>query len=275
MTIHSCYRDLSVAIGKGPQFLKNFLDGGTTWNENYETDDGQYRLSEDASIIKTLDDGDARSVVFGAPDGGAEEKYPGYFSNFLNGDTECRLGAIQCCYTASRSADKVLEDNNAEMCAHDMTLSAKSNHIKSRSYTVYKTKSTDDTYCSGFAWEEDTFSDAVKFNTLFHMAMKDNLFDNGRVRNIPGAPLCGCAEQMPIITNAACTKANEGYAIDSSGAVGVSISWEDCGTDLLDHYVNLSSRGEVEKFFMKGKIVGDGQCDKAIDRFMNDRMLVH
>ena len=45
--------DLSDAIGKGPQFLKNFLDGGTTWNDNYEAN-GKYVLSEDVSIIPKL-----------------------------------------------------------------------------------------------------------------------------------------------------------------------------------------------------------------------------
>lgn len=271
---HDEFRDLSVAVGKGPQFLKNFLDGGTTWNDNYDTADGQYSLETDAAIIDVLDASTARNVVFSTPDGGTSAHYPYYFSNFYNEDHECRLGAIECCYTASRKDATV--DDNAEMCALDMSLAAQSNHIKSKSYTIFNTKSTDDTYCSGFAWEEGTFGDAVKYNTLFHMAMKENLYNKGRVKNIPGAPLCGCAEQMPIITNAACTRATEGYVIDSSGAVSVSIGWDDCdGKDLLDYYDNLPGRGDTEKFFMKSKIVGEGKCEEAIDNFMNDHMLIH
>ena len=273
------FRDFSVAIGMGPQFLKNFLDGGTTWNDHYEytTSDGvtKYSLGIDAAIIKSEYEAHTKTTVYGAPDGGAEEEYPGYFSNFHNDGEECRMGVIQCCYTGNRIKDFV---GNADMCAHDMTLSAKSNHISAKSYTIFDTDSTNEekeSYCTGFAWEEDSFADAVKYNTLFHMAMKENLFDNGYVRNIPGAPLCGCAEQMPIIDNAGCVKAKEGYKIDTNtGKVSVDISWEDCN-DLTDYYSSLTGRGDTEKFFLKAKVVESGKCGDAADNFMNDRMLIH
>jgi len=271
--------DLSDAIGKGPQFLKNFLDGGTTWNDNYEAD-GNYKLSEDAAIIPTLYETKAKTTVFSSPDGGTSEHYEQYFSNFFNGDKECRLGVIECCYTASRSPDTDTIPglvNNAEMCALDLTLSAKSNHIQSPdfrpSFTYYGTKEQDDSYCSGFAYDEGSFGDKVKYNTLFHMAMKVNLYDKNYVKNIPGAPMCGCVEQMPVVDNAACVKEKEGYTIDeSSGEVGVSINWEDCGTDLYSYYDSLTGKGKMEKFFVKEKIVGEGQCEAAAISFMNEKM---
>lgn len=266
--------DLSVAVGKGPQFLKNFLDGGTTWNDNYEQQDGKYKLSEDAAVIVELDD-NAKTVVFTAPDGGTKEVYgPGYFSNFYNGDKECRMGAMTCCYTANREGN---EEDNSEACAHDMSLSAKSNHIKSRAYTIFDTKSTDKTFCSGFAWEPNSFSDTVKYNTLAHMAMKENLYDSGRVKNIPGAPMCGCIEQMPIITNSSCIKAVEGYMIDMDDkSISLSLSWVPCKeTNLLEHYATLEGRTDTETRFMKDKIVGEGNCKGAIKDFLNDKMLVN
>jgi len=265
--------DLSVAMGKGPQYLKNFLDGGTTWNNNYETASGAYSLTGDKAIIDAVRASDGMNAVFSAPDGGADAAYPGYFSNFLNDGQECRMGAITCCYTGTRTSNTL--PVNAEMCAHDMSLSAKSNHIKMKSYTIFNT-SADDVYCQGFAWEEDSFSDAVKYNTLFDMTMT-NLFDTdkGYVGNIPGAPMCGCAEQMPIIDGAACTAVIEGYKI-SSGTISVNLSWKDCDEgSLVDHYKALAGRGETEKFFMDAKIVPDGECEKAANSFMNDRMLVH
>jgi hypothetical protein len=269
--------DLSVAVGMGPQFLKNFLDGGTTWNDNYEAN-GAYVLEEDAAIIPSLYESTAKSTVFSAPDGGANEKYAGYFSNFYNGDQECRMGVIECCYTASRGdpSQKPLNEN-AHMCALDLTLAAKSNHIQSPpefnpSYTLYTPHEDDDTHCSGFAWEEDTFADDVKYNTLFHMAMKTNLYDNNYVKNIPGAPMCGCLEQMPVVDYAACFKANEGYQIDTNGEIYVNISWEDCGTDLYNYYDSLDGRGDVEKYFVKEKIVGTGNCEAAAESFMNEQM---
>jgi hypothetical protein len=267
--------DLSDAIGKGPQFLKNFLDGGTTWNDNYEAD-GEYVLSEDAAIIKTVYDTRAKNTVFATPDGGTSESYPQYFSNFFNGDKECRLGVIECCYTASRDPTGTALVNNAEMCALDLTLSAKSNHIQSPdfrpSFTYYGTKEQDDSYCSGFAYDEGSFGDKVKYNTLFHMAMMTNLYEKNYVKNIPGAPMCGCVEQMPVVDNAACVKEKEGYTINSSGEVGVSISWEDCGTDLYSYYETLEGKGKMEKFFVKEKIVGKDQCEAAAISFMNEKM---
>jgi len=270
--------DLSDVIGKGPQFLKNFLDGGTTWNDNYESD-GNYVLSEDAAIIPTMYETQAKHTVFSSPDGGTKEIYDQYFSNFFNGDKECRLGVIECCYTASRSPDTSTIPglvNNAEMCALDLTLSAKSNHIQSPdfrpSFTYYGTKDQDDSYCSGFAYDEGSFGDAVKYNTLFHMAMMTNLFEKNYVKNIPGAPMCGCVEQMPVVDNAACVKEKEGYTIDSSGVIGVAISWEDCGMDLYSYYNSLEGKGKMEKFFVKEKIVGEGQCEAAAISFMNEKM---
>jgi len=270
--------DLSVAVGKGPQFLKNFLDGGTTWNDNFETADGEYSLGADAAIISGVYNTDAQNAVFATPDEGTSATYSEskYFSNFYNGNAECRLGAITCCYTSSRSNGLPTNGHGrTDICAHDMTLSAKSNHIKMNSYTIFDTQSTDDTYCTGFAWEEDTFSDAVKYNTLFHMAIQTNLFTNGFVRNIPGAPMCGCAEQMPIVEKAACTKAIEGYTIDTdTGNIRVHISWDDCG-ELKNHYSSLPGREQTEKFFIDSLLVGEGNCGKAAEAFMNDRMLIH
>jgi hypothetical protein len=267
-------KDLSDTLEKGPQFLKNFLDGGSTWNNNYEDSNGSYVLSDDAAIIKTVHDNDAKTTVFAAPDGGTSAHYPRYFSNFYKGDQECRLGVIECCYTASREASRPFS-GNADMCALDMKGAAESNHIKNRSKTYYDTNDTSapQAYCSAFAYEADSFGDSVKYNTLFHMAMKTNLYDNGLVKNIPGAPLCGCVEQMPIVDYADCVEAIEGYKIDSSGNVVVDISWQECETDLASYYDTLN-RSDMEKYFVNSKIVGQGQCAVAATSFMNDQMLV-
>ena len=101
--------------------------------------------------------------------------------------------------------------------------------------TLYDANSSDQAYCTGFAYEKESFGDAVKYNTLFHLAMETNLYQKALVKNIPGAPLCGCAEQMPIVDNADCVEPVEGYTIDSNGDVKVKISWKDCGTDLATY----------------------------------------
>lgn len=271
--LSSNHSDLSVALGKGPQFLKNFLDGGTTWNDHKETADGRYKLSEDAAIIASLEDA-SKTTVFAAPDGGANAEYPGYFSNFHRGGKECPLGVIQCCYTGSRSLTEAFTEN-AEMCALDLADAAKSNHIRNHAYTVYDTQPGNEAYCSGFAYEEGSFGDSVKYNTLFHMAMKTNLYEKGYVRNIPGAPLCGCVEQMPIVDNSACIKPVESYNIDGQGNISVNLSWTSCdgGKNLKEYYVSLD-RSQTEKDFVESYLVEKGECAAASISFMNNQMYV-
>ncbi len=252
--------------------MKNFFDGGTTWNDNYETDEGDYNLRDDTQVIRDVFQSTTRNTVYSAPDGGTSETYPQYFSNFFRGTEECPLGVIECCYTASRG-DTPLQ-GNAEMCALDMTPAAKSNHIKMKSYTFYDTQPSDETYCTGFAYDKDSNEEKVKYNTLFYLAMKRNLHDNGLVKNIPGAPMCGCVEQMPIVTKADCVKPIVKYNLSDDGEVSITLSWSDCGTDLYSYYESLPGRSDVEKSFVKSKIVGEGQCAAAAASFMNDRMYV-
>merc|ERR1712113_40645 len=122
--------------------------------------------------------------------------------------------------------------------------------------------------------EKGSVEDAVKYNTLFHLAMKQNLNDKGLVKNIPGAPLCGCIEQMPIIDNADCVKPNVDYTMGDNGDVEVNISWDSCGADLYSYYESLTGRSDIEKSFVKSMIVGRDQCAAAARTFMNDSMLV-
>eukprot|EP00560_Eucampia_antarctica_P006038 CAMPEP_0197824344 /NCGR_PEP_ID=MMETSP1437-20131217/1603_1 /TAXON_ID=49252 ORGANISM="Eucampia antarctica, Strain CCMP1452" /NCGR_SAMPLE_ID=MMETSP1437 /ASSEMBLY_ACC=CAM_ASM_001096 /LENGTH=350 /DNA_ID=CAMNT_0043423939 /DNA_START=68 /DNA_END=1120 /DNA_ORIENTATION=+ len=261
--------DFVDSLGKGPQFLKNFLDGGTAWND-YIQDGDNHVLSEDASnLVENYDT--AKTVTYAAPDGGTDDTYPLYFSNFKNYGKECPLGVIECCYKDTRLTN-TLEDN-AEMCALDMTLARQSNHIEGKSWTFYNTQEGDKTYCTGFAYEEGSFDEKVRYNTLFHL-LKDNLMGKGYVKNIPGAPMCGCISQMPIVTNAACVKVKEGYAIDDEGSVKMNLNWEDCGTDLYSYYEALNDRDSTEKRFVKDKIVGVGGCKIAGISFLNEKMLV-
>jgi len=53
------------------------------------------------------------------------------------------------------------------------------------------------------------------------------------------------------------------------------MSWEDCGMNLLDYYKSLPGRQYTEGFFMEARLVGEGKCPKAMESFMNDRMLIH
>merc|ERR1711862_335283 len=45
-----------------------------------------------------------------------------------------------------------------------------------------------------------------KGNLLFYVSMYDHMTQRGYVRNIPGAPMCACAENMPVVTRSDCTE---------------------------------------------------------------------
>merc|ERR1712025_1438081 len=62
--------------------------------------------------------------------------------------------------------------------------------------------------------------------------------------------------------------------MDNDGNVSIDVSWEDCGTDLASYYETLEGRSKVEKYLVKEKIVGVGNCAAASESFMNDQMLV-
>jgi hypothetical protein len=55
-------------------------------------------------------------------------------------------------------------------------------------------------HCHGFAWGNDPndFTSRYKGNNLFYVSMYDHMNQRGYVRAVPGAPMCGCTEQVSI-----------------------------------------------------------------------------
>ena len=43
-------------------------------------------------------------------------------------------------------------------------------------------------------------------NNLFYVSLYDHMYVRGYVKNIPSAPMCACAEQMPTVSRADCTQ---------------------------------------------------------------------
>ncbi len=79
---------------------------------------------------------------------------------------------------------------------------------------------------------------------------------------------------MPIVDNADCIEAVEGYTIDDVGNISMNISWKSCDNTLKSYYNNSLDKNDMEKFFFNKKVVASGQCDDATASFMNDQMLV-
>jgi len=95
-------------------------------------------------------------------------------------------------------------------------------------FAVFEGGSEGDTHCHGFAWDE-IGEDAIakyKGNNLFYVSMYDHLYTRGYVRAVPGSPMCGCVEQMPVVSRSDCTQLDVQetfvfkYRTDGSGGGG-------------------------------------------------------
>lgn len=194
-------------------FVKNFYLGRTDWNEEYETLYASTPaginytniLAEDAAVVNAayLGAGTYGKIVF-----------PSELPMFSN----CQLNSVYCCWPSDRQPNDgngdceyptdsecvdAKPDDNTNLCL--------TQHAAASSSTTWKSSSGqfifpgDDAegegpiHCHGFVWDEFNQNDPsvmLKGNSLFYISMYDHLYNRGYVRNIPGAPMCGCAEQV-------------------------------------------------------------------------------
>jgi len=115
-----------------------------------------------------------------------------------------------------------------------------------------------------------------KINNFFYVAMYDHLYQHGYVRNVPGAPMCGCAEQMPIVSRADCTEMDITQTVRYSWvnqqlsvrALNVNVDFNACNNnnnDLESYYERLVDEGradEEELEALQERLVGD--CDDPL-----------
>jgi hypothetical protein len=133
----------------------------------------------------------------------------------------CKANAAMCCWVADRQADddgncaepydtnciNADPNDNTDVCAVNLFLSNDSNGVRG-GVTLFPDMREGRTHCHGFAWSDDAIDTSTIFkgNNLFHISLFDHLYKRGYVKNVPGAPMCGCVEQMPIVTRADCTE---------------------------------------------------------------------
>merc|ERR1712113_372150 len=123
---------------------------------------------------------------------------------------------------------------------------------------------------------EDTF----KGNNLFYVSMYDHLYTRGYVEEVQGAPMCGCVENMPVVTRADCTKTTVSQTVTikyspadqfTAEASIQNINHSNCG-DLSTYYDSLVANGEAsvnEKAQLDKHLVGD--CAPALDDFLGSK----
>jgi regulation of enolase protein 1 (concanavalin A-like superfamily) len=143
-------------------------------------------------------------------------------------------------------------------------------------------------HCHGFAWEDDAndSSGVYKANNLFFVSMYDHLYQRGYVKEVPGAPMCGCSEQMPVVSRADCTQLEvvQSFQFEYDGTsftanvADVSIEFKSCTgidqfgeedeNDLWSHVNRLYIEGKMAEknlVALTGQLVGDSpnQCHVA------------
>ena len=151
-------------------------------------------------------------------------------------------------------------------------------------------------HCHGFAWANDpTDKSAVfKANNLFFVSLYDHLTQRGYVKNVPGAPMCGCIEKAPIVSRSDCTQIDgavtaafsydgvtlsaeiETVDIEFNSCQGVDREGNEDNNDLESYYRQLVIDGKAsqeELGELTTFLAGDSRnaCPAAIASFVSEK----
>mmetsp|Transcript_6144 Transcript_6144/g.8997 ORF Transcript_6144/g.8997 Transcript_6144/m.8997 type:complete len:572 (-) Transcript_6144:83-1798(-) len=289
---------------KGTQFDNEYYSGGTYFNYEIQTDDGENELKKDAARIgRVFQDEAQRKVV----------DLPYYLNSFDPDQDECDINAAYCCWVQDRQAgdnngncntpyesqciDRDPGDNT-NFCYTDHSRSSPASHVDG-GYSIFgdvkgnKENIEGSVHCHGFAWaQDDTDVSAIyKGNNLFFVSLYDHMYQRGYVRNAPGAPMCGCAENMAVVTRADCTEiaAAERFTFDYTGGQfsGVlakvrDLNFNACqgannrNNDLEAYYERLVNEGKQTQEnlnTLRETLVGTaaGKCNQAIVDFLGTK----
>lgn len=263
--------DFSKAISSESQLVKEFIDGGTVLN--YEKDSEGSSLAKDSGGIASADT-HASSKLMSWPKHHALD--------------QCDVGAAMCCWIDSRGTS-ALEDNS-DVCYVDMKASRRTAHVAD-GYSIYGDSHEGAVNCHGFAWGTDSgsISSALKGNALYKVGFLDGLYKNMNVEQVPGAPMCGCMDRMPVVTNASCTKVTDvssKVTIKHSSASGFSsvftggtivyspCSDDDASNNLKSYYKTLVGDTSADAAYIDTRLVGEGNCHGAINGFLDRKGLI-
>jgi hypothetical protein len=185
--------------------------------------------------------------------------WPGNTDNFNL--ESCETHAAMCCYVSSRDPTNDTGEpiDNTDVCVHNMADAQTSSHVRGGESIFVDEGPVN---CHGFFWNE---GDRYKGNLLFHVAMSEGLIKNQYVRNVPGAPMCGCVEQMPVVTHSDCTDmtVSEDFQVTFDEELSIKaigdpvIDFVSCGGDgsLTSGYAAEQLPGKIEKY-----VTGKDDC---------------
>mmetsp|Transcript_13869 Transcript_13869/g.20258 ORF Transcript_13869/g.20258 Transcript_13869/m.20258 type:complete len:1374 (+) Transcript_13869:108-4229(+) len=274
------------------QFDEEFFDGGTAWNYEKQTvQDGENTkvLSEDAVMVRVRNADIAKTRGISWPT----------MHNF--GFGKCEVPAAMCCWVADRQANDdggtcssegcndADPDDNSDLCYVDFTRFRQSAHVHD-GYSIYGNGAEGNLNCHGFAWDNFSGSsqNALKGNLLFEVSMNMGLIEHGYVEQVPGAPMCGCVESMPVVSRADCTELEVNQYINVryrgkyerfTAKVNITnISYSPCSgktsNDFSSYFRSLVDAGKatvVQEVKFNQQIVGAEKCGTAIGDFLMNK----
>ena len=257
------YDFYKVLSSDSKHFVPEFLDGGADWNYLNE-------LPDTAERILMADELASEHRL----------AWPEEHHAFDN----CEVGAGMCCWVDQREGydDRAA---NADVCYTDIKASRHSAHVRN-GYSIYEGDTQ--AYCKAWAWKPTggTVSGAHRGNALFKTAFIDGLRGSGSVEQLPGAPLCGCMDRMPVVTAADCVKVtDEGGKVvvsyePSRGKAYINAAYIqgsgiaiDNQCDFLAEFEALNGDDAHLMHFVNSRVVGDGKCSEATANFLENKGL--
>lgn len=305
------WRDVTQKHLQGePLFDTTYFNGGGTWNEYYQTEADNrvpYVPEKDAHVLKK----DASRVddIYEAV---AKEQKIEYADAVVDNFADCPVRAAMCCWVADRQANDnngncatpydancVDADpgDNTDICYVDMSRDKDSAHTDG-GFTLFPGDNSGGegpAHCHGLAWSNDPNDTESRYrgNNIFFVSMYDHLYTRGYVRNVPGAPMCGCLDKMPVVSRADCTQVDvteqwiatfhpangtepPSFKLDLDPENGIEVDFNACqgaggNNDLEKYYKRLRNEGrasEEEYQDFRKTIVGNNQCQTKIDEFV-------
>jgi hypothetical protein len=267
------------------QHDRRYFDGGG------KIKDGENSFAIDFANLQRFITNGMEKTIIDWPNYAQKETYNdnngygknGYITNFnIDPDAEkgsCKLNTAMCCYTESVKDNFV---DNTDVCRHDLSTSPQSNHIKA-GWSVFS--GDEPAHCVGFTWKAGDASDIYKGNALFYSSLYQTA-TNGYMGNVPGAPMCACVEQMPVVTKADCVTATGSdltykFSIDAatgevSASHTVTVTYGDCGgNDLSAQVKELHADSTIAKDIDDYLVDGRNEtCDDTNEAYLHDDQLL-
>jgi len=245
----------------------------------------------DSGDVQRFEDNLGNKTVIAWPNYAARMEYNaenelgdnGYPTN-MNLDKSCALQTAMCCFTDTHDEEF---PSSTDVCRHDLSNSPQSNHIK-YGWSVFPGAETP-TYCVGMTWKDG--EEELIGNAFYDISLRQTI-NHGYRAGVPGAPMCGCIEHMPVVEKADCrtaTKVGEitysfsvEYEVDEDGNAlppyvsasnSVEIEYKDCAnTDLAGQFVDNGGDVKAIGEHLVGAI-GETCADDLTEYLNNDQFL--